>query len=414
MGEGTRAALVAGLAAGTLLARSRHLRWGSTGEELAASLPGDDLIPNPCLTATRAITIPTPPAQVWPWIVQLGQDRGGFYSYDFLENVAGCDIHSAVSVVPAWQHLEVGDAVRLHPTLGLEVAIVDAPRSLVLMGAAVEGDRPMPYDFTWSFVLMPTPAATTRLLVRERYRYRSWWAPLMAEPVEGVSFVMTQKMLRGIRDRAVTLATSELPVPDRPGVYLFWIPLGAGKQVVRMSGAIYESLAALVQRRDRQPLFHSALVVVTPEGRYVVEMTEIRDNLGVQRGVVSEGPVGLRSAGRFRLFRYEIRRWREGTIPDIPYAVAGPIRMIDGAGPARKLLELVARVPVPVWGRDELGTGDMWNSNSVTSWLLTTAGLDAGRPPMGGRAPGWDAGIAVARRSLIGGGGPGHADDLAA
>ena len=410
----SRAALVSGLAAGTLLARSRQLRWGATDEELDASLPGDDLIPSPCLTATRAISIPTPPAQVWPWIVQLGQGRGGFYSYDFLENLAGCEIHSALDVVPDWQHLEVGDSVRLHPTLGLEVNIVDPPRSLVLTGAEVEGDRPMPYDFTWSFVLAPTPEATTRLLVRERYRYRSWWAPLMAEPVEGVSFVMTQKMLRSIRDRAVTLASSELPVPDRPGVYLFWIPLGAGKHVVRISGAIYESLVALVQHRDRQPLFHSALVVVTPEAQYVVESTEIRDDRGAQRGVVHEGPVGLRPAGRFRLFRYEIRRWRDGTIPDIPYAVAGPIPMAHGVAPARTLLELVAQVPVPVWGRDELGTGDMWNSNSVTSWLLTTAGLDAGRPPPGGRAPGWDAGIAVARRPLLGGGGPGPRDDLAA
>ena len=139
MVEASRAALVAGVAAGSLLARSRQLRWGATGEELAASLPGDDLIPNPCLTATRAISIPTPPARVWPWIVQLGQDRGGFYSYDFLENLAGCDIHSAVSIVPEWQDLEVGDAVRLHPTLGLEVAIIDAPRSLVLMGRRRRG-----------------------------------------------------------------------------------------------------------------------------------------------------------------------------------------------------------------------------------------------------------------------------------
>lgn len=226
--------------------------------------------------------------------------------------------------------------------------------------------------------------------------------------------MMTQKMLRGIRDRAVALASSELPVPDRPGVYLFWIPLGAGKQVVRISGAIYESLAALVQRRHRQPLFHSALVVVTPEARYVVETTEIRDNRGAQRGVVNEGPVGLRPAGRFRLFRYEIRRWREGIIPDVVYAVAGPIPMADGAGPALEILDLVAQVPAPVWGRDEFRTGDMWNSNSLTSWLLTTAGFDAGRPPLGGRAPGWDAGIVVAERSLLGRSGPGRQDHLVA
>lgn len=181
------AALVSGLAAGTLLARWRQLRWGATGEEVGASLPGDDLIPNACLSATRAISIPTSPAQVWPWIAQLGQGRGGFYTYDFLENLAGCDIHSAGDIVPEWQHLEVGDAVRLHPTLGLEVAAVDPPRSLVLRGAAVEGDRPMPYDFTWTFFLRPTPEGTTRLIVRERYRYRTWWAPVMAEPVEGLS-----------------------------------------------------------------------------------------------------------------------------------------------------------------------------------------------------------------------------------
>jgi len=410
----SRAALVSGLAVGALLARSRQLRWGATGEEVGAHLPGDDLVPDACLAATRAITIPTPPERVWPWIVQLGQGRGGFYSYDLLENLVGCDIHSAAVIVPGWQHLEVGDSVRLHPTLGLEVAAIDPPRSLVLRGAAVEGDRAMPYDFTWAFVLRTTAAGTTRLIVRERYRYRAWWAPLMAEPVEAVSFVMTQKMLRGIRDRAVAAASSAPPVPDAPGVYLFWIPVGAGKHVVRISCGIYEALVALVQRRRRQPLFHSALVVVAPDGRYVVEMTEIRDDRGAQRGVVKEGPVGLRAAGRFRLFRYEIRRWREGTIPDVAYAVAGPLTVADGAGPARRVLELVPDVPTLVWGRDELRTGEMWNSNSDTSWLLTAAGLDAGAPPAGGRAPGWDAGVALARRPLLGRPGPGRDDGLAA
>lgn len=154
MTASSRAALVSGLVAGTLLVRSRQLRWGATAEEVGATLPGDDLIPDACLVATRAISIPTPPAQVWPWIVQLGQGRGGFYTYDVLENLAGCDIHSAAGIVPEWQHLEVGDSIRLHPTLGMEVAAVDPPRSLVLRGAAVEEDAPMPYDAAWTFVAL--------------------------------------------------------------------------------------------------------------------------------------------------------------------------------------------------------------------------------------------------------------------
>jgi hypothetical protein len=110
-----------------------------------------------------------------------------------------------------------------------------------------------------------------------------------------------------------------------------------------------------------------------------------------------EGPVGSRLAGRFRLFRYEIRRWREGVIPDIGEAVASPVRLSDDLAVARRILDLVPSVPPLVWGRDEPHTGEMWNSNSVTAWLLATGGIDAGvEPPSGGRAPGWRAGLRVA------------------
>ena len=101
-----------------------------------------------------------------------------------------------------------------------------------------------------------------------------------------------------------------------------------------------------------------------------------------------------------RLFRYEVRRWLDGQIPDVEEAVDSPRRLTDEVAVARRVLDLVPKAPTPTWGRDELAAGEMWNSNSLISWLLTSAGLDASTipPPSGGRAPGWDAGIAVARR----------------
>lgn len=107
-------------------------------------------------------------------------------------------------------------------------------------------------------------------------------------------------------------------------------------------------------------------------------------------------------AGRFSLFRYEIRRWRGGSIPDADEAVSSPVRVAADLARAQHLLDLVPSVPVLVWGRDELRTGDMWNSNSLISWLLARAGVDTEglRPPPGGRAPGWDAGLVIARRQM--------------
>ena len=152
--------------------------------------------------ATRAITIDATADRVWPWLAQLGQGRGGLYSYDALENLVGCDMHSADRIVPEWQHVEVGSQVRLHPDIGLLVARVDPGRALVLHGAATTDEGAPPYDFSWAFVLRGTSGGRTRLLVRERYGYTRWWSPLLVEPVELVSFVMSQRMLRGIRDRA--------------------------------------------------------------------------------------------------------------------------------------------------------------------------------------------------------------------
>jgi hypothetical protein len=202
----TRAAAIAVAASGSIAAlalfgRLRLLRWGATDQEIAAAQPGDDLIGDANVTATRAITIRRSPDVVWPWVAQLGQGRGGFYSYDFLENLVGCDIHSADRVVSEWQQVEVGDEVRLAPTAGLKVAILEPGRALVLQGSLPIARRP-PFDSTWAFVLCEQPDGTTRLLSRERYGYRRWWAPFVVEPTQAISFVMSRKMLLGIRDRA--------------------------------------------------------------------------------------------------------------------------------------------------------------------------------------------------------------------
>jgi hypothetical protein len=181
---------------------------------------------------------------------------------------------------------------------------------------------------------------------------------------------------------------------------LYWLPLGAGGQFVSWNGRAYEALMALWERRRPQDLYHSALEVTVPQGRFVIEMTPIPDVKGAERGVVAEGAVGSRLAGHLRLFRYELRRWKDGVIPDVDEAVDSPVHLSGEARDARRLLELVPEVPTLVWGRDELRAGEMWNSNSVVSWLLARAGLnnDTIGPPTGGRAPGWKAGLVAAKR----------------
>ena len=187
-----------------------------------------------------------------------------------------------------------------------------------------------------------------------------------------------------------------------PAVDLYWIPLGIGAYVARLSGKLYEALKALVEHRSRLALYHTALQIWLPESRFVIECAAILNLRGEERGVVAQGSVGMSSLGRFRLFRYEIRRWRGGIIPDLADAVSGPIRVATDVARAQKVVDLVPHVPTPVWGRDELRTGEMWNSNSVISWLLARAGIETGelQPPAGGRAPGWNAGLVVARRQM--------------
>lgn len=190
--------------------------------------------------------------------------------------------------------------------------------------------------------------------------------------------------------------TSSAP---RTGIDLYWLPLGAGGRSVRMNGRVFEWFAARLEHRDRCDLYHSALQVDVPEARFVIEQAPVWREDG-ERGVVAGGAVGVRALARLPLFRYEVRRWREGLIPDIDEAVESPRRLSNDLDCARRLLELVPKVPTPVWGRDELRAGEMWNSNSFISWLIARSGLDVESIPFprAGRAPGWDAGIIVARR----------------
>jgi len=184
-------------------------------------------------------------------------------------------------------------------------------------------------------------------------------------------------------------------------VVLYWIPLGAGGHSVRFNGRVFEAIEAARHHRRRCDLYHAALVVELNGDRYTIEIAPSPDADEASRGVVATGAVGSRYVGWLRLFRYEVRCWRGGSIPDLHWAVGGPRRLTGDPRIASRLLALVATVPRPVWGRDELEAGEMWNSNSMIAWLIATAGLstDDLRPPPRGRAPGWDAGLEVARRS---------------
>jgi hypothetical protein len=187
----------------------------------------------------------------------------------------------------------------------------------------------------------------------------------------------------------------------RSSVDLYWLPLGAGGHAVRMNGRIFEAVVARLDKRPAKNLYHSALVVSVPEGEFTIEMAwPIPHGNRALRGVVAEGAVGSNWARSLRTFRYEVRRWSEDVIPDLDEAVESPQRLTDDAVLARRVLELVPEVPTPIWGRDELQAGEMWNSNSLVSWLIARSGIgeQAVRLPAHGRAPGWRAGLVVARR----------------
>jgi hypothetical protein len=194
------------------------------------------------------------------------------------------------------------------------------------------------------------------------------------------------------------------PSETSSSVDLFWLPLGAGgTRAAQWSGHAFEAAVAARTRRRRLHLYHSALEVTLDDDRYVIEMTLAFGRAHDAAAVVVGGPVGTRALGRLRVFRYEIHRSKDGVIPDLRHAVDSPRRLSTDRLQAERVLRLVPAFPTATWGRDELGTGDMWNSNSLTAWLLARSGhvTDGIVPPAGGRAPGWSAGMVVAGRQLL-------------
>jgi hypothetical protein len=201
------------------IVRRRYNRWGATDDEVAAAMPGDLLVAEPRMTYTRALTIASSPDRVWPWLAQIGQGRGGLYSFDGLENLVRCDIHSVDRILPEHQDVAAGDLIRMGPPgyPCFRVHAVDPPGSLVLIGAdpkpphaAAQADSPSGVS-TWQWQLRPADGGrATRLIVRQRLTYPDGQA-LLWHLVEPVAFVMERQMLRGLRDRAEARAATAPP-----------------------------------------------------------------------------------------------------------------------------------------------------------------------------------------------------------
>ncbi|HEX6535241.1 MAG TPA: hypothetical protein VF041_11620 [Gemmatimonadaceae bacterium] len=183
-----------------VLARPRLERWGATNAEVAATLPGDARVPNAALVTTNAVTIRARPAEVWPWLAQMGWRRGGLYSYDWLDRLFGyLDRDSAEEVLPEFQHLQAGDTIPIGRGLSWPVLEVEPERALVL--ELVSG------KVTWSFALVPVGERSTRLITRSRCASpESLRERLTYLAIEPPAFIMTRKMLLGIKRRAEALA----------------------------------------------------------------------------------------------------------------------------------------------------------------------------------------------------------------
>jgi hypothetical protein len=200
---GAGAAVTIGPAVYLLFFRRWCLTWGARGDEGAAKLPGDELLPDAGLVTTRALTIDAPPSAIWPWLVQMGSGRGGAYTYDWIENLLGLNMHSASEILPQYQHLQVGDELPMGPGRpGMTVEVLDPPRTLAV--------RVADQNWVWIFALVPE-GESTRLISRNRIATAAL-APVgrlfYTVFMEPGSLVMERKMLLGIKQRAERTASA--------------------------------------------------------------------------------------------------------------------------------------------------------------------------------------------------------------
>jgi hypothetical protein len=186
--------------------RSYRARWGASSDDLERDLPGDDLVPYAKWQFTHALTIYAPASEVWSWLVQIGVGRGGLYSYETLENLAGCNLHNAERIIPKFQHMKPGDEIKIHPKApGMKVSTVDAGHYILVHNDNRQDGALTYINMTWLWYLDALDATTTRLISRSRSDYspelanKLWMGPLLVEPI---SFVMERKMLLGIKERA--------------------------------------------------------------------------------------------------------------------------------------------------------------------------------------------------------------------
>lgn len=209
---GTAIAGTAALLAYKFVVQPWHLHWGATDEEIEREMPGDDLIENPDFVSTRAVTIAAKPEDIYPWLIQIGQGRGGLYSHDWIENLMGLDFHSVDEIVPELQDLKVGDIIPLEPEgTGLEVKVLEENKFVILAAP----DKGLTWGFglgwTWGFGLYPIDQNETRLVSRNRFSLEeaSLGFRFNLKMVEPGAFVMERKMLLGIKERSEKLVKKE-------------------------------------------------------------------------------------------------------------------------------------------------------------------------------------------------------------
>ncbi|MEV3901514.1 SRPBCC family protein [Mycobacterium sp. NPDC050551] len=222
------------VAVGLLYAARRYLRdWGTTKAEAGGPLPGDELVAAPSLTATEGVTINTSAASVWPWLMQLGQDRGGLYSFEKLENVVGLRYRNADRIHPEWQHLTIGDTVRLAPRgwFGLPAGVVFNVVGLDDQQSIILRDEPSQFlwDAVWSFHVVPRGEDRCRLLIRSRLALRHPGEVLKAEMLGPARAMITRGMLIGIKRRAEGDAQAEASAATASSHLHSAVPTSAGE-----------------------------------------------------------------------------------------------------------------------------------------------------------------------------------------